>query len=100
MGSKIVRGKVDVNSQDFLCEVKDLPKTCLIHSYENHLEGSDHEKVQMLNELIRNHEELQQELERAGVDLPSNSDEMTQFLEDLSESQAQTLYNAIKNLDQ
>ena len=99
MGTKAVRGKVDTSRQDFLGgdESENIKKT--LEKVYDELDGDDQEKLEMLKALRAKHEDLQVQLDEAGVELPGKSDEMAQFFEDLTPDQAQVVYNAIRNLD-
>ena len=88
MGSRVVRSKVDTSRQDFLGgDESEHIKQTLVKVYEE-LEGNDQEKLEVLKALHANHEDLQVQLDEAGVELPGKSDEMAQFFEDLTPDQA------------
>ena len=98
MGSKAIRGKVDVNKQDFLGTEDEQVKQTLSKVYEE-LEGDDQQKLETLKALHTQSKELQQQLDAADIDLPIKPEDMNQFLDNLTHAQAQVIYDAIRNLD-
>ena len=98
MGNKGVQRRLNIDGTPFLGKAKQYTKY-LTHFFEKELEGTDHEKLEYLKEVERNHVEVQQVMEAQDISLPGDSDSIvSNFFEKLEEPQAEAYYDVIRAL--